>query len=117
MPFSRFNQIMTGIAIPALLDAFAIPVIHTNSADVEAAITAIIEQAAVAVGDYGERVENRWTATLPVAAGAVVGDTLTVAADNPADDDMIWQLTQVLDHDGYLQRFALRIAPPPPVMP
>lgn len=100
---TTFRQVATD-----LLSHFGRPVVHTNADGDEATIQAVLEQEAVAVGDYGERMEPRWAATLSTASGARVGDTLTVAADDPDEDDPVWTLTQALDDDGFVQRFALR---------
>ena len=91
-----------------LLIQFGRPVTHTNADDDEAVIQAVIEQETAPVGDYGERMESRMTATINKISGATVGDTLTVPADLAADDPVIWKLSQLIDDDGFVQRYALR---------
>lgn len=66
-----------------------------------ATIQAVIEQSAEPVGDYGERVESRWTATVAKASGVAVGDTLIAGSDT-------WKLTQLIADDGFVQKFAIR---------
>lgn len=95
-----------------LLIQFGRPVTHTNADDDEVLIQAVIEQSAEPAGEYGERVESRWTATVAKASSAVVGDTLTHPADDPADDDVVWKLTQMISDDGFVQQFALRLNQP-----
>lgn len=95
-----------------LLIQFGRPVTHTHGTGIGVEIQAVLEQSAEPVGEYGERVESRWTATVTKASGAAVGDTLSHAADNPADDDVVWKLTQMISDDGFVQTFALRLNPP-----
>lgn len=96
---TTFRQVATDLLIQ-----FGRPVTHTNADDDEAVIQAVIEQETAPVGDYGERMESRMTATINKASGATVGDTLTVAADDPT----VWKLSQLIDDDGFVQRYALR---------
>lgn len=100
---ATFRQVATDLLIE-----FGRPVLHTNSDSDEAVIQAVIESGAEPVGEYGERMESRWTATVAKASGATVGDTLTIAADSPTDDDVVWKLSQLMDDDGFVQRYALR---------
>ena len=95
-----------------LLIQFGRPVTHTHGTGSGVEIQAVLEQSAEPAGEYGERVESRWTATVAKASSAVVGDTLTHPADDPADDDVVWKLTQMISDDGFVQQFALRLNPP-----
>lgn len=104
MPASAFDGIMTQSGIPALLRILGIPATHTNAALDESAATIILKTEAVAVGEYGERMEPRTTVQIPSASGAVVGDTFTVAGPT------VWTAVQLLSDDGYFRRFAVRSA-------
>ena len=63
------------------------------------------------VGEYGERMEQRMTLELAKSHVAAIGDTFSVendpTEDDPAPDPTVWQATQLLADDGYLQRFAV----------
>jgi hypothetical protein len=87
-------------AANGLLFAFGRPVAWTHGAETTV-IQAIIEQGAEQVGDYGERSELQWSATLNQSDDVQVGDVL-------AFDGARWKLSQRLDSDGFVQRFALR---------
>lgn len=114
MPTSTFDTLMSTVAIPAIMDVFAVDVTHTNGDGDEATVQAVFETAYAPVGisEYGERMEQRTTATLAKSTGAVVSDTLTHAGtvttydSNP--DDVVWILSQLLSDDGYLMQFAVR---------
>lgn len=92
---TTFRQVATD-----LLLQFGRPVVRTRGL-VTATVQAVVEQEAAAVGEYGERVESRWVATLTTASGTQVGDVLAVDGAN-------WTLTQLLEDDGFVRRFALR---------
>lgn len=87
-------------------------VTHTNVDGDENQIQAFVNSELSPVGDYGERMEYRFTATVAKSAGVVVGDTLryagTVTDDDPVPDDVIWSLAQVMSDDGFIQQFAVR---------
>lgn len=95
-----------------LLMQFGRPATHTHGTGIGVEIQAVLDQSAEPAGEYGERVESRWTATVAKASGAVVGDTITYPAENPSDDDVVWKLTQMIADDGFVQQFALRLNPP-----
>lgn len=115
MPTSAFDTLMSTVAIPAIMDVFAVDVTHTNAYGDEATVQALFETAYAPVGisDYGERMEQRTTATLAKSTGAVVTDTLThagtVTDDDPYPDDVTWSLSQLISDDGYLMQFAIRL--------
>ena len=104
---SRFAEIWTGTAIPAFLSMMGDDAVLTHAGE-DVACKAIFESGLTAVGDYGERMENRHTAQLANSLGAVIGDTLTLPAPDPMDDDVVWRLTQTLANDGFMTRFAIR---------
>lgn len=91
---------------------FGIPVVHMNTVNDEVTITAMMETELAPVGEFGERMEPRWTAEVAKSAGVQVGDTLTVAGtvteDDPYPDDVVWTTTQVISDDGYTVKFAVR---------
>lgn len=66
-------------------------------------MSGFIQTAAVAVGDYGERMEQRWTLTIAAAADVRIGDTVT-----RADPAGTFTLTQPLSNNGYIAVYALR---------
>lgn len=115
MPTSTFDDLMTGVAIPAIENVFGVSAVHTNTDDEEATITVILGSELVAVGDYGECMEPRTTIEIAKAHGVAIGDTITIDND-PTEDDAdpeptIWQTTQMMSDDGYMQKFAVIVAP------
>lgn len=112
MPTSRFNSIMQSTGIPVLLRTFGIAATHTNADGDEVAVTVILRQQTVAVGEYGERAELQWTLQLPSASNARVGQTFSIendaTDDDPYPDPTVWITTQLIDDDGLLRRFAVR---------
>lgn len=112
MPTSRFDSIMLNVGIPALLQTFGRAATHTSNDGDEAALTVIFETGLAPVGEYGERMEPRWTAEVAKSAGVQVGDTLahagTATDDDPYPDDVVWTTTQVISDDGYTVKFAVR---------
>lgn len=95
---SLFDTIMTDSAIPALQAVFGVAGTHNPGA---AAVTVMLAQEVVAVGEFGERMETHWTLEIPSASGAVVGQSVVV-------DSTTWYLRQLLADDGYLRKFAVR---------
>ena len=91
---------MTASAIPALEPVFGVAATHVAADGGEAAVTVMPQTELAAVGEYGERMEERMTLELAKSHGAAVGDVFTV-------DGTDWQTTQLLADDGYLQRFAV----------
>ena len=111
MPESFFDAIMRDTAIPALENVFGIAATHTNSYGDEIAVTIILQSELVPTGEFGERMEMRYTVQLDKALAASIGDTFSVEND-PTDEDTnpdptLWQATQLLTDDGYLQKFAV----------
>lgn len=105
MATSTFDDLMTGVAIPALQTVFGIAATHTDGDSTETAVTIMLNTELAPVGEYGERMEARSTIEVPVSYGAVVGDTFTVAGD---ESDTVWQAVQLLRDDGLLRTFAVR---------
>ena len=64
-------------------------------------IQAVLESALAAVGEYGELMESRHTLTVLRTSGAVIGDTVTLNA-------VAWHLAQLIEDDGFVQKFAAR---------
>jgi hypothetical protein len=109
---STFADLMTGVAVPALQDVFGDDMTHTNSEGDEATVVGMLETNYGPVGEFGERMEPRTTITVAKSDGVAVGDTLhyagTVTDDDPYPDDVVWTMTQIIEDDGYLVRFAAR---------
>lgn len=111
MPDSLFDAIMTESAIPALEEVFGIAATHTNAEGDESAVTVLRQTELAPVGEFGERMEERTTLELAKRHAAAIGDTFSIEND-PTDDDpdpdpTVWQATQLLADDGYLQKFAV----------
>lgn len=111
MPTSAFDTLMTDVAVPALEAVFGVAAVHTNADDEEAAVTVMLGYDLMPVGDYGECMEFRTTIEVAKSANIAIGDTLTIE-NNPTDEDpdpdpTIWQTTQLMADDGYLQKFAV----------
>lgn len=111
MPDSLFDSIMTESAIPALETVFGVAALHVNADQDEAEVTVMRQTELAPVGEYGERMEERMTLELAKSYGAQVGDTFAIAVDpdedDPDPDPIVWQATQLLADDGYLQKFAV----------
>jgi hypothetical protein len=112
MPDSFFDGVMRESVIPALETAFGIPMTHTNAEGDETPLVALLDTAWAPVGEFGERMEARWTVEMAKSAGVQVGDTLShagaITEEDPDPDDVIWMLTQVIRDDGYTVQFAVR---------
>ncbi len=63
----------------------------------------VIRSEAQPVGEYGERMEQRWTLTIAASADVRIGDTVT-----RADPAGVFTLTQPLSNNGYIAVYALR---------
>ena len=111
MPASLFDDIMTESAIPAIEEVFGIAATHTNSEGDEIAVTVIRQTELLPTGEFGERMEERTTIELAKSHAAAIGDTFSVendaTTDDPVPDPTIWQATQLLTDDGYMQKFAV----------
>ena len=64
-------------------------------------IQAVLESALAAIGEYGELMESRHTLTVLRTSGAVIGDTVTLNA-------VAWHLAQLIEDDGFIQKFSVR---------
>ena len=92
---ATFTEVSAG-----LLNTFGAPVLITHDlASIGA--QAILESGVTPVGDYGERMESRYTMTLLRTSGAALGDTVTL-------NGTVWHLAQLLDDDGFTLKFAVR---------
>lgn len=69
----------------------------------EATVRGFIQTAVAAVGDYGERMEQRWTLTVAASADVRIGDTVT-----RADPAGVFTLVQLDSNNGYIAVYALR---------
>ena len=111
MAESLFDTIMTDSAIPAIETVFGVAAIHTNSDGDEVAVTVMPQMELAPTGEFGERMEERMTLELAKSHGAAIGDTFSIendaTTDDPSPDPTIWQTTQLLTDDGYLQKFAV----------
>lgn len=111
MPSSAADRVWQTAGIPALLRAFGIPALHTHGAQPAVAITVIPRLEAVAVGDFGERMESRMTIQCAVSTGATVGDTFSITpdptVDNPTPTPMIWRAAQLIADNGLMRTFAV----------
>lgn len=111
MATSTFDNLMVDIAIPTLESVFGVPAIHTNGDADEMDVTVIVGNELTPVGDYGELMEFRTTIEAAKSLGVAIGDTLTIendpTEDDPSPDPTIWQTTQLIADDGYLQKFAV----------
>ena len=92
-PTATFDGTLSGLSLKAVAAG------ATTSG-----ITVMLQTELAAVGEYGERMEERMTLELAKSHGAAVGDVFTV-------DGTDWQTTQLLADDGYLQRFAVLEVP------
>jgi hypothetical protein len=112
---SAFDAIMMQTATPALLRVFGIPAVHTTLAGDESNVTILFAEQSVAIGEYGERLEQQPTIQISTASGAGVGDTFTVAGDvtedEPTPDDVVWKAASLISDDRYFRTFAVRVAP------
>lgn len=106
MAESFFDSIMRDTAIPALEAAFGIAATHINSYGDEISVTIILQSELVPTGEFGERMEVRYTIELDKSMAASVGDTFSVENDS-IPYPTIWKITQLLADDGYLQKFAV----------
>jgi hypothetical protein len=95
-----------------LLTTFGRPARHENADGDEAAVLIVLDTQAVAVGNFGERMEPQTTIEVTAASGASVGDTFylpgEVTTDDPFPDEVVWTAAQLLSDDGYTRRFAVR---------
>lgn len=95
-----------------LMTVWGRTVTHTTTAGDESPVLAVIGEETAAVGDYGERTEQRWTLELASTSGAAVGDTFTeagtVTSDDPTPDDVVWIAAQLISDDGFTRKFAAR---------
>jgi hypothetical protein len=111
MAESLFDTIMTDSAIPAIEAVFGIAATHTNADGDEIAVTVMMQMELAPTGEFGERMEERMTLELAKSHGATIGDTFSIAndatTDDPNPDPTIWQITQLLTDDGYLQKFTV----------
>jgi hypothetical protein len=64
-------------------------------------VYAIIDASVIPVGDFGERMEPRYTGTFNKSVGLIVGDTLT-------DGAQTWIVGQLLEDDEFIVKFYLR---------
>lgn len=88
-PTATFDGTLSGLSLKAI-----------SAGTVTSGITVMMQTELVAVGEFGERMEERMTLELAKSHGALVGDVFAVDGTN-------WQTTQLLTDDGYLQKFAV----------
>lgn len=111
MAESFFDSLMRDTAIPALETVFGIAATHTNADGDEIAVTIILQSELVPTGEFGERMEMRYTIELDKSLAVSISDTFSVendpTDDDPAPDPTSWKTTQLLADDGYMQKFAV----------
>ena len=111
MAESLFDTIMTESAIPTIEEVFGIAATHTNSDGDETELTVMLQMELAPTGEFGERMEERMTLELAKSHGAAIGDTFSIendaTTDDPYPDPTVWQTTQLLADDNYLQKFAV----------
>lgn len=97
-----------------LLSVFGREVRHEGAED--ALIFAVIREAQDALALSDPFPQRQWTARVAKSAGVAPGDTLThagvVTADDPAPDDVVWRVEEVLSDDGFVVTLAIRQVTP-----
>lgn len=88
-PTATFDGTLSGLSLKAI-----------SAGTVTSGITVMMQMGLVAVGEFGERMEEQMMLELAKSHGAAVGDIFAVDGTN-------WQTTQLLTDDGYLQKFAV----------
>ncbi|HSA47772.1 MAG TPA: hypothetical protein P5552_14915, partial [Candidatus Competibacteraceae bacterium] len=81
MAESLFDTIMTDSAISAIEAVFGIAATHTNADGDEVAVTVMLQRELLPTGEFGERMEMRYTIELDKALAASIGDTFSVEND------------------------------------
>lgn len=112
LPKSAADRIWQNVGNPALLRVFGVPAVHTNSDDDETSVTVILRSEFVAVGEFGERMEQRMTIQCETSVGAAIGDTFSITPD-PTDDapipnPMIYRIAQLISESGLFRTFAVQ---------
>lgn len=108
MAESAFDAIMRLTGIPAIESALGVPATHYRNSDgEELSVIVVIGQEMFAVGDFGERMERRYTLEIQSASLAEVGDQFEVAATDATEDSTIWQASQLISDDGYMRKFGI----------
>jgi len=100
---SLFDEIMRDAAIPALEAVFGVAATHVGASG-ETAVTVLRQTDLAAVGEYGERMEERTTLELAKSWGARVGDSFEL------EGPTIYRAAQLMADDGYLRKFAVLAA-------
>lgn len=88
---------------PALDAALFGDLTRQRAGSAEATVRGLVQSAVAPVGDYGERMEQRWTLTIAASADVRIGDTIT-----RADPAGVFRLAQLDSNNGYIAVFALR---------
>ncbi|MDG4562564.1 MAG: hypothetical protein P9E88_14850 [Candidatus Competibacter sp.] len=98
---SQFDAIMAQTGLPALRRAFGEPVVYSGSVDVTT--WAMVSRNPATVGQFGELIEARITAEIPLAdvPDPQPGDTLELG-------DVEYRVDQVSGDDGYMVTVVLR---------
>ena len=88
-PTATFDGTLSGLSLKAI-----------SAGAATSGVTVMMQMELMAVGEFGERMEERMTLELAKSRGAAIGDIFTV-------DTVNWQTTQLLADDDYLQKFAV----------
>lgn len=111
---SAFDSIMMQTVTPPCCGCSGFLRFTTRAGD-ESNVTILFAEQSVAIGEYGERIEQQPTIQISTASGAGVGDTFTVAGDvtedEPTPDDVVWKAASLISDDRYFRTFAVRVAP------
>jgi hypothetical protein len=95
-----------------LMAKFGREMTRTAANGEETLVMGVVNTQAVAVGEFGERMDAQTTLQIAAATGAVVGDTYTYAGtsteDDPYPDDVVWAAAQLISDDGFVRVFAVR---------
>lgn len=88
-PTETFDGVLSGLSLKKINDG-----ISTTG------IIVMMQMELIAIGEFGERMEERQTVELAKSHGANVGDTFII-------DEKTYEATQLLNDDNYLQKFAV----------
>lgn len=88
-------------AADSALLALGGPLTLTRAAGGTLAVRGVVRKDAAPVGDFGERMESRYTLQVAASSAAVVGDAFAVAGG------AVWRAVQLLADNGVMLTFAV----------
>jgi len=107
-PFSSVETTIQN-ALPTVFKIFGVDAILTNANFDERPVRVITGTDVEPVGDYGERVAERFVLDSACSDGAKIGDVFEMAGrpdEGETDADPVrWRATEVLADDGIVRRF------------